>query len=218
MAGAGTHVRIDMHVHTAASYDCRSEPVAVVERAVRSGLDRVCITDHDEIDAALDLKRRCPDRVIVGEEVRTGEGVDIIGLFIHDRIPGGTAAREVCDRIHDQGGLVYVPHPFAGGKGGGGRLLPEIEDRIDILEGFNARLHPVALNERATAWAEERGMPVGAGSDAHTLAEVGRGWVDVRPFDDRPDSFLDALRAGTIHGRTSSRLVHVASTLAKALP
>src|SRR5690606_39085993 len=131
MAGAsaeGRRVRIDMHVHTRGSYDCLSDPVAVVERAAARGLDWVCITDHNEIDVALRMKERYPDRVIVGEEVRTAEGVDVIGLFLSDRIPKGTPARETCERIREQGGIVYVPHPFAGGKGGGGRILPEIGD------------------------------------------------------------------------------------------
>lgn len=211
-------MRVDMHVHTRGSFDSRNDPEAVVERALAQGLDRVCITDHNELSVALELAERYPGRVIVGEEVKTGEGVDVIGLFLEEWIPRGTPARETCQRIRAQGGLVYVPHPFAGGKGGGGRILPEIEDLVDAVEGFNARIHDPALNERAQAWGRERDLPLGAGSDAHTLAEVGRAYVELPGFDDDPASFLAALRQGTLHGRSSSRLVHVASTLAKLLP
>ena len=211
-------VRIDMHIHTRASFDSRNDPDAVVERALEQGLDRVCITDHDHLDAALELASRYPGRVIPGEEVKTAERVDIIGLYLRDLIPGGTPARETCERIREQGGLVYVPHPFAGGKGGGGRILGEIEDLVDVVEGFNARIHDPALNQRAQAWARERGLPLGAGSDAHTLREVGRAHVEVPTFDDDARSFLAALRSGTIHGRASSRWVHLASTLAKLVP
>lgn len=217
-AGVQSAIRVDMHMHTAASHDCRSDPEAVVEAALAAGVDRICVTDHNEIDAALKLRERHPGRIIVGEEVKTAEGVDVIGLYLAEPIPKGTPALETCGRIHEQGGLVYVPHPFVGGKGGGGRLLPRIEEQIDVLEGFNARVHPVALNHRAVEWARERGLPLGAGSDAHTVREVGRAWVEVAPFEDRPDAFLDALAAGTIHGRTSSRLVHIASLVAKVLP
>ncbi len=206
-----------MHVHTAGSFDCRSDPEAVVARAVEGGLDRLCVTDHNEIDVALALHERHPDRVIVGEEVKTAEGVDIIGLFMRERIPRGTAALETCDRIHDQGGLVYVPHPFGGGKGGGGRILTEIEKEVDVVEGFNARVHRAELNARGVAWARTRGLPVGAGSDAHTLREVGRAWVELPTFAG-PGDMVAALGDATIHGRASSRLVHVASTFAKVLP
>ena len=213
-----TRHRVDMHIHTHCSFDCRSDRDAVVERALAAGLARICITDHDDIEAAFDLAARYPDVVIPGEEVKTAERVDVIGLFLTEWIPGGTPARETCDRIHEQGGLVYVPHPFAGGKGGGGRILAGIEDQVDIVEGFNARIHDQALNGRAREWAGARGLPLGAGSDAHTLGEIGRAWVEVPTFDMEPASFLAAVRAGTIHGRESSRLVHLASTVAKLLP
>jgi predicted metal-dependent phosphoesterase TrpH len=208
-------MRIDMHLHTARSFDCLSHPERVVMAAMAAGLDRICVTDHNEIETAIALKRAHPDFIIVGEEVKTGEGVDIIGLYIHELIPRGTPARETCIRIREQGGLVYVPHPFARGKGGDGFILPLIEDLVDAVEGFNARLHDPALNARAVEWATERNLPMGAGSDAHTLAELGRGAVDVPAFEDTAQGFLEALRHGHIHGITSPRLVHVASTYAK---
>lgn len=217
-ATGGDRVRVDMHIHTRSSFDCLSDPDAVVERAVDRGLARICITDHNEIHTALELARRYPDRVIPGEEIKTAEGVDVIGLYMTDWIPKGTPAREACERIREQGALVYVPHPFVGGKGGGGRILPEIEDLVDVMEGFNARVHHASLNERARQWARERGIPVGAGSDAHTLAEIGNGCVEVPLFDHDASSFRNALADGRLHGTESSRLVHLASTFAKLVP
>ncbi|HUF49809.1 MAG TPA: PHP domain-containing protein [Longimicrobiales bacterium] len=205
-----------MHMHTHGSFDCMSEPHALVERALRRGLDRICITDHNAVAVALELKRAYPDHVIVGEEVRTRERVDIIGLFLEAKIPQGTPARETCERIRAQGGIVYVPHPFASGKGGGGAILPVIEDLIDACEGFNARLHQAGLNDRAVAWGRARDLPLGAGSDAHTLFEVGRAWVELPAFAHEPRALLAALRRGTLHGTAAPHLVHVASTWAKA--
>jgi predicted metal-dependent phosphoesterase TrpH len=208
-------MRIDMHVHTRGSFDCLSDADAVIRRARDSGLDRICITDHDEIDVALRLRSAYPDFVIAGEEVKTAERVDIIGLFLHERIPGGTPARRTCEMIREQRGIVYVPHPFAGGKGGGGRILAEIADLVDVVEGFNARIHSPALNQRAVEWARARDLPVGAGSDAHTLQEIGRGWAEFSGTADTPVELLAGLRGGRIGGTPSSRLVHAASTWAK---
>jgi predicted metal-dependent phosphoesterase TrpH len=208
-------IRIDLHLHTSASFDCLSEPIRVLERALDAGLDRIAITDHNELSAALWMKERYPDRIVVGEEVKTAEGVDVIGYFLHEPIARGTPARETCKRIHAQGGVVYVPHPFARGKGGGGRILEQIADLVDAVEAFNARLHDAALNERAAAWGRSHSKPLGAGSDAHTLDEVGRAWVEMPRFDDERASFLAALRAGTVHGVESPRSVHLASTWAK---
>lgn len=213
--GATEVTRVDMHLHTHASFDSRSDPDAVVAAALARGIGRVCITDHNEIDAALGLRERHGHRVIVGEEVKTAEKVDIIGLYLSERIPKGTPARETCERIHAQGGIVYVPHPFAGGKGGSGRVLPGIADLVDVVEAFNARIHFKRWNDRAIAWARAHGKSVGAGSDAHTLREVGRGYAEVPSFDDDAHSFLAALAHARVHGRLSSWAVHLASTYAK---
>ncbi|MFW6079849.1 MAG: PHP domain-containing protein, partial [Gemmatimonadota bacterium] len=105
--------------------------------------------------------------------------------------------------------------PFAGGKGGGGRLLARIADRIDVIEGFNARIHRQRLNDRAVEWARRHGLPLGAGSDAHLVGSVGRAYVEVAPFDGSPGGLLTALRDGRIQGESSSVLVHLGSTWAK---
>ena len=208
-------MRVDMHMHTARSFDCLNDPDALMQAAAGKGIDVVCITDHNEIATALELQARYPHRVIVGEEVKTEEGVDIIGLFIREQIPKRTAARRTCELIRAQGGIVYMPHPYAPGKGGDGRILELVADLVDIVEGFNARLHDTALNQRAVAWARTHGLPLGAGSDAHTLAEVGRAYAEMPSVELRADAFRNAISSATIHGRASSRLVHVASTYAK---
>ena len=208
-------MRVDMHMHTARSFDCLNDPAALMNAAAAKGIDVVCITDHNQIATALELKARHPDRVIVGEEVRTAEGVDIIGLFISELIPKQTPARRTCELIREQGGMVYMPHPFAPGKGGDGRMLEQVADLVEIVEGFNARLHDHALNQRAVDWAHAHNLPLGAGSDAHTLAEVGRAYVELPAFEVNAAAFRNAIRAATIHGRASSRLVHLASTYAK---
>jgi predicted metal-dependent phosphoesterase TrpH len=208
-------VRVDMHLHTARSFDCLSDPERVLAAATERGIDRICVTDHNEIATALLLKERYPERVIVGEEVKTQERVDVIGLYIERAIAKGTPARRTCELIHEQGGLVYMPHPFAGGKGGEGRLLDELADLIHVVEVFNARLHRPELNRKAADWAARHGCPGGAGSDAHTIAEIGRAYVEVPHFDDTATGFLEALRSARVHGAATPRLAHVASTYAK---
>lgn len=216
MAGdPAARIRIDMHLHTRRSFDSLNEPDAVLRTARERGIGCICVTDHNRIEAALELRQRFPGQVIVGEEVKTAEGVDIIGLYLREAIPRGTPALETCSRIHDQGGIVYMPHPYAPGKGGDGRLLDTIAAQVDAIEGFNARIHDPALNERAVEWGREHDVPVGAGSDAHTLREIGRAFVEAAAFDDSPAGLLRALRSGTIHGVASSRAVHLASTFAK---
>ena len=62
------------------------------------------------------------------------------------------------------------------------------------------------VNDRDASFASDQ--------DAGTLGVR----VELPLFDDDAASFLGALHHGRIHGRTSSRLVHLASTVAKLLP
>lgn len=216
-AVTGARWRVDLHMHTSASHDCRSDPADVVARAREIGLDRIAITDHNEIEGALAARELDPGLVIVAEEVRTAEGLDLIGLWIEERIPPGGPFVEVAAAIRAQGGVVYAPHPFDARRGADEAFFDGVVDSIDAVEGFNARIHDASRNERAAAWAARHDLPVGAGSDAHTLGEIGRGRVEMPPFDG-PSVFLGALREGRIEGRASSPLVHLASTWAKLWP
>ncbi len=206
--------KIDLHMHTSASKDSLSDPADVVDQARRVGLNRIAITDHDQISGAFAGRELAPDRVIVGEEVRTSEGLDLIGLFLTDHVPPGSDFRTTAEMIRAQGGVVYLPHPFDSHRGTDEDFLATVEDCVDAVEGINARIHDPARNQRAQSWATERGLPLGAGSDAHLLREIGRARAVVRPFEG-PGELLAALSEGRIEGQPSSHLVHVGSTWAK---
>jgi predicted metal-dependent phosphoesterase TrpH len=198
------------------SWDCLSDPEELLARALARGLDRIAITDHDRLGVALEMARRHPTRVIPGEEVKTAEGIDVIGLYLHEEIPRGTPAAEVCERVRDQGGIAYLPHPFAPGKGGSGRFAEEIGPLCDVIEVFNARLHPHTRNGPARELARRLGKLPGVGSDAHTVGEVGRSWIEVPEHENRATALLEALgEVRDIVGQESSRAVHLASTWAK---
>jgi dephospho-CoA kinase len=208
-------MRVDLHMHTRASWDCLSDPEALLERALGRGVRRLAFTDHDTLPLALELAARYPDRVIAGEEVKTAEGIDVIGLYLTEEIPRGTPAREVIRRVRDQGGITYLPHPYARGKGGGGRFAEELAPLVDVVEVFNGRLHPGHLNEPALSLAQRWGRLAGAGSDAHTVGEVAGAYVELPEHPSTPDALRWALRRGRPAGRTASNLVHLASTWAK---
>jgi predicted metal-dependent phosphoesterase TrpH len=156
-----------------------------------------------------------PDSIIPGEEVKTAEGVDVIGLYLEEVIPRGTPAREVCRRIKEQGGLVYLPHPYARGKGASGRYAEELAPLLDIVEVFNGRLHPGNLNEPAEELAARWSKARGAGSDAHTVGEVAGAYVEVEEHANEPKALLAALEGARVRGATSPWSVHLASTWAK---
>lgn len=214
-AGVPDLVRIDMHLHSWGSWDCLSDPEQVLEAARSRGVERVAITDHNALDVSLEMFDRFPDHVIPGEEVKTEEGIDVIGHYLRDVIPRGTSARETIRLTREQGGIPYLPHPFAGGKGGGGRFAEELAPLVDVVEAFNGRIHKPVQNQQAAELALRHGKLAGGGSDAHTLGEVGRVFVELPWHPNTPDALRAALPHGTVQGRSSSHLVHLASTWAK---
>ena len=207
---------MDLHLHTAGSFDCLSDPDAVLETALEQGLGRIAITDHNELDVALQMADAYPDLVIPGEEIKTEESIDVIGLYLSELIPKGTPAIETIERIREQGGIPYLPHPYAAGKkGAGGRFAEKLAPLCDVVEIFNARLHQPKQNRLAGELAERHGSLCGAGSDAHTLGELGSVSVEVQPHPNQASALRLALAKGRITGSVSSHLVHIASTWAK---
>lgn len=215
-------MRVDLHCHSEASADCETPLRALAERAIERDLGVLAITDHDEIWGAQQLQAMVRDepalhtlQVIVGEEVTTTQG-EIIGLFLEEKIPKGVTPPEAVRQIRAQGGLVLLPHGFDRFKRGrlASSALEEIERSVDIVEAFNRRISFPRYNLEARAWATERNKPLSAGSDAHTLNEVGRAWLEVpeRPVD-TPGKLLDVLPGGAIGGRWRQPIVAYAQKL-----
>ncbi len=210
--------KIDLHLHTEASFDCVVRPPELLERLTKTGVTVQAVTDHNEVWAAQKLQALAAERrradpqtpqIIVGEEVSTLEG-EIIGLYLREVVPRDLSPEETVARIKAQGGLVLLPHGFDPLKKK--RLTPEalkrIAPHVDIVETFNARISRPRWNRAGTAWAEARGLPQSAGSDAHTLADVGDAWVET-PITDvsTPAGLLAALRSGTVAGKWTHPLL-----------
>jgi predicted metal-dependent phosphoesterase TrpH len=183
------------------SGDSTTTPDELEEAVAASALDVLCVTDHNSIRGAETLAAQLPCRVVVGEELRTHAG-EIIGLFLTEHVPFGISPREAAERIRAQGGVVYVPHPYDPMRRNLAEpALVELADAglLDAVEVFNAKTSLAHLNERAAAFAAERELPGGAGSDAHVPEAVGAAYVEMPDFDG-PASFLRSLREGDVVG------------------
>jgi predicted metal-dependent phosphoesterase TrpH len=214
--------KVDMHSHTRLSKDSLNNPRLLVETAAKRGLGAICVTDHNGLANALALAALpdLPLMVVPSEEVKTREG-EIIGYFLQELIPKGLSPEETVQRIHDQGGIAAVPHPFDQARNSSRLQTPALErlaaaGLIDAVEVFNARVTFPDDNAQARAFAEAHGLPMSAGSDAHTLLEIGRAYVEVPPFRTAAE-FLAGLRANRVQGTLSSVLIHASSRWATML-
>jgi predicted metal-dependent phosphoesterase TrpH/glycosyltransferase involved in cell wall biosynthesis len=202
----------DLHMHTDHSGDCATPVEVLLETAKDRGMGAIAVTDHNEISGAL-AAREAAERdggikVIVGEEVKTAEQGEVIGLFLEEKIERGMTMAETIAEIRRQGGLVYVPHPFD-------RLhsvpdyehLLDIVEEIDILEVFNPRVAFGAFNEEAERFAAKYRIVPGAGSDGHVAQALGSVRIRLHDFDGA-EEFLEAMRSADIV-RKHKNLVYV---------
>jgi len=200
-------IDVDLHMHTDHSYDCATPVEVLLAEARARGLGAIAVTDHNEISGAHAAKAQADGiAVIVGEEVKTADQGEVIGLFIEDKIPRGMTLQETIAEIKRQGGLVYVPHPFD-------RLhsVPDYEhlldvlDDVDAIEVFNPRVAISEFNDEAARFAAKYRIPAGAGSDAHVPQGLGSVRIRMREFDG-PEEFLESLRDADIVRNPASLL------------
>jgi glycosyltransferase involved in cell wall biosynthesis len=200
-------IDVDLHMHTDHSYDCATPVEVLLAEARARGLGAIAITDHNEISGAKEARAKTDGvKVIVAEEVKTGDQGEVIGLFIEEKIPRGLTLQETIAEIKRQGGLVYVPHPFD-------RMhsVPDYEhllkviDDLDAIEVFNPRVAIPEFNEEAVRFAAKYRIPAGAGSDAHVPQGLGSVRIRMRDFDG-PQEFLESLRDADIVRNPASLL------------
>jgi predicted metal-dependent phosphoesterase TrpH/glycosyltransferase involved in cell wall biosynthesis len=199
-------VLADLHMHTEHSYDCSVPVAALLDRAEAVGLGAVAITDHNTFAgarAAMELARGRALTVVPGEEVKTASG-EVIGLFLRDAVPRGMSMGETIEAIREQGGIVYLPHPFDRLHAiADAQTLHRHLDDVDVFEVFNAKLLLEAYNDEALRFARKYNLTMGAGSDAHVLQAIGTGAVRMRAFE-TPEEFLISLRTAEVIRRPKS--------------
>jgi len=197
----------DLHMHTSWSHDCSIDVPDLLDHAQETGLGAIAITDHNVFGGALEAVEQAEGRelvVIPGEEVKTDQHGEVIGLFLSEEIPRGLPFADTVAAIKDQGGLVYLPHPFDRLHAiAGPRTLHRHLADIDVFEVYNARLLFEAYNDEALRFARKYNLTMGAGSDAHVLQGVGTGAVRMRAFEG-PEEFLISLRSAEILRRPKS--------------
>lgn len=136
-------------------------------------LDCIAITDHNQIGFAKHMHSTLGEAIIVGEEIMSSEG-EIIGLFLQELVPAGLSPADTMQAIHDQGGLVYIPHPFETvRKGLGPHTLDDLIEQIDIIEICNGRAFFQNRSQQAVVWARLNQRAGVASSDAHGYHGLG---------------------------------------------
>ncbi len=184
-------LKLDLHTHTFFSGDGVSSPEDNIAAARAKGLQGFAVTDHNTCDAVAYLLDQGLMRedgqpvdgflIVPGQEVTTDEGHL---LCVGTTIPNlkGRPAREVCEIIHENGGLAIPPHPYDLFRAG--IRFPVLETLpIDALEVFNAATTLRRYNKYAFDYAQLRGLPMTAASDAHHSEALGTAYTILNTED-----------------------------------
>lgn len=202
---------VEFHCHTRYSKDSLVHPADLVDACRRKGIDRVVITDHNEISGALEAQRIDPQHVIVGEEVMTTQG-ELLAAFVQERLPPGLPPDEAIARLRVQGAFISVSHPFDAIRKGSWQAkdLLAILPLVDAIEVFNARCLSSGANRQAIDFARQHQLPGTVGSDAHTLRELGRAVLILQEFHNA-ESLRSVLPQADSRTFLSSPLIHITS-------
>lgn len=207
-----TTLKIDLHIHTCVSKDGALHPTDVIRIAKQKGLDRICITDHNKLEGALAAQKLDPEFVIVGEEIKTTHG-EILAFFVQEWVPPRLSPEETLQRLHDQGAVISVSHPFDHHRPHwSSEVLAALAPKLDAVEALNARTLSPEYNAKARAFATTYGLSVTAGSDAHSGMEIGAAYLEIPIFNTAAE-FRANLRQAMVRGQVSPAWVHLFSRI-----
>jgi predicted metal-dependent phosphoesterase TrpH len=143
---------IDLHLHTTAS-DGACTPFELVERAARSGIRTLSVTDHDTMAATTDVARCAADagvEAVGGIEITSVWGqrdVHVLGYFLRPEAPGLVAllarqaderfgrAREIVERLASAGAVIDPTMLFEQREKGTTIARPHIAAAL-VAQGF----------------------------------------------------------------------------------
>ncbi|SKB05784.1 PHP-associated [Prosthecobacter debontii] len=179
-------LRAELHCHTTASSDGMITPDGLLKAAALQKLDAIAITDHDTTEGAFEFQRwfrrkGSDTHILIGEERTLSNKCHLIGLFLQKPLVSADY-QAVVGEIHEQGGLVLVPHPLRakdGLLGPRGLNLSELA-QADAFELHNAK-GSGEDNQRTAPVLSASGCAVFGGSDAHYEADVGQCVNEIAP-------------------------------------
>jgi hypothetical protein len=207
-------INVEFHCHTCYSKDSLVKIPDLLAVCKKKGLDRLVVTDHNNIEGALQAIALDPYKFIIGEEIMTQQG-ELLCVFVKEHIPAGLPAQETIDLLHAQGAFISVSHPFDVLRKGHWEEndLLDILPRIDAIEVFNSRCMDPQFNKQAQDFAKRHNLIGTVGSDSHSLGEVGTASLTLPDFADTA-SLKQALQLAHQNIRLSPPWVHFYSRYA----
>ena len=189
-------MKFDIHLHTSFSPCGEASVDEMINAALEKGLDGICITDHQTMEARLHINEGPQDKglvVIIGMEYST-RGGDFIIFGPFDEIEQGLTAEELLYYVSEADGIAVAAHPLRAER----PVDPSLFEKglISVIESVNSRNTP-AENAGAEELLEKYDLKGIAVSDAHSPDETGKAiTIFHKPVLSTAD-LVTALRSGS---------------------
>jgi len=219
---------VDMHFHSAHS-DGRNSIDEIAEHAEMMGIG-VAITDHNEIQGAIEMAAHKKVLSIPGIEVTSREGahilvyfntIDNLSRFYHQDIAPHMGTDTMNSTSMDletiircarhKHGITIFPHPFCGVYTGIANQhfekerLASLLDQVDGVEVINSE-NLNKWNLKSALLGFNLNKAISGGSDGHSLYQLGKVVTYAACSDDR-ESFLSTLMRG--HNRVMGKEIDI---------
>ena len=233
-------MRFDLHVHSRHSNDSLSGVKDIINRARQANIQGVSIVDHNSFAGSSEALNINPEDILIipGAEYSTDQGHFLV-YFLKEGLENMSLMRdsfgrfrwqEVVEAAHDQEALVFLAHPFKGGRVQDLRVW-EYVDGLEVFNGRAALSRSKSANSMALDKVRALNKGFSAGSDGHWLSEIGRTFWQYMPdkqdqcvinSKDREGTLMavrNALKSGNgrVWGHATCRLYEPASQIMKQL-
>lgn len=175
----------------------------------------IAITDHDSVKGSLNALRLAQGKyknkmvVIPGVEITSKEG-HILAYNVKEDIPSKMSAEKTLSLIKKKGGFAVAAHPFNRFFSLKWKAVMDNIDDFFAIEASNSRSF---RNKEAREFADLHSLPFTAGSDAHSIDELGLCSALTREKMYNMDELFDIIEKRKIKLRTDDN--HI---LGRAIP
>ena len=217
-------LKLEVHCHTKYSHDSLLGFTMLYWKCLIKKIEYIAITEHNNLDGAIAFERFCQKKggrihVIKGEEIFTTEG-EVIGLYLKKEISSGMSPESTINQIVEQCGVVYIPHPYDEKRYKTVRsenAIARNSSKIDCIECHNGRNVSDSFDVEQNKIAEKYGKKKVIGSDAHTIIEIGRNYMDVSIAPVDRETFLEAIENSVLHKKKCIKFAHQTTKIVRVV-
>ena len=201
---------LDSHIHCEYSPDSSTKIDDIIKKSIKDNINIIAISDHNTVEGSKIAIKKTENienlLVIPSIEISSSKG-HILGFGCEEVVPRDLEPEETIDKIHEQGGLAIIPHPYCFYRHGLFCKSNPYELNFDAIESRNARFIIGWCNFKAKKLAIKNKIPHLGASDSHYIDFLGDCYSLI-DCELNIDSVLKSIKKGKVeaHGKGTSNI------------